>query len=56
LLGKAVEKKLVERLDAVRLEKLHLLRTRLHADEDQVKTHDVEAALELCIRVVEGHW
>ena len=56
LLEKAVDKKLVERLDAVRLEKLHLLRTRLDADEDQVNTPDVEAALELCIRIVEEHW
>jgi len=56
LLGKAIDKELVGRLDAVRLHKLHLARVRLLDFSGGVTRQDVEQALEFCIRVVEKHW
>jgi hypothetical protein len=67
LLGKAIERELVTKLDAVRLQKMHLLRVRLDDRADarfevessrfQVEeVREVEEALELCIRVVGRHW
>jgi hypothetical protein len=56
LLGKAMEKNLVTRLDAVRLQKLHLARVRLDDQESSGTPQDAENALELCISVVERHW
>jgi hypothetical protein len=56
LLNKAIEKELVGRLDAVRLQKLHLTRVRLDDSAGGGTRQDVENALELCIGVVEKHW
>jgi ferredoxin-fold anticodon binding domain-containing protein len=55
LLSRAIDKELVTRLDAVRLQKLHLTRVRLD-DEGGGNPRDVESALELCLRIVEKHW
>ncbi len=55
LLGEAIKKGLVTRLDAVRLQKLHLTRVRLD-DRGGGEPGEAEAALELCIRVVDRHW
>ena len=57
LLGKAIERQLVTRLDAVRLQKMHLTRVRLDDNQGSGGTaQDAENALELCIGVVERHW
>jgi hypothetical protein len=55
LLSRAIEKDLVTRLDAVRLQKMHLARVRLD-DSGGGQRPDAESALELCIGVVEKHW
>lgn len=55
LLGKATERQLVTRLDAVRLQKMHLARVRLD-DNGGGAREEAENALELCIRVVDRHW
>jgi hypothetical protein len=56
LLTKAIERKLVTPLDAVRLQKMHLARVGLDDNEGGGTVQDAENALELCIRVVETHW
>lgn len=56
LLGKAIERELVTRLDAVRLQKMHLARGRLDDEGSGGTPQDAQSALELCIRVVERHW
>ena len=56
LLGAAIERGLVTRLDAVRLQKVHLARARLDDTGGSGNSQDAENALELCIRVVEKHW
>ena len=56
LLGKAIERGLVTRLDAVRLHKMHLARVRLDDTGGGGQRPDAESALELCIGVVEKHW
>ena len=55
LLNRAIEKELVTRLDAVRLQKLHLARVQLDNTGGAGNTLDAERALELCIGVVEKH-
>lgn len=55
LTATAVEKKLITRMDAVRLQRIHKLRSRAH-DEDILPARDVEAALEFCIQLIERHW
>jgi hypothetical protein len=56
LLAKAIEKKLVTQLDAVRLQKMHLARVRLDDQGGGGAALDAESALQLCISVVERHW
>ncbi|HEY7560102.1 MAG TPA: hypothetical protein VIH18_35435 [Candidatus Binatia bacterium] len=56
LLGPAIERGLVTRLDAVRLQKVHLARLRLDDTGGSGKSRDAENALELCISVVEKYW
>jgi hypothetical protein len=56
LLGRAIDRELVTRLDAVRLQKMHLTRVRLDDAAGGGNEQDAERALELCIRIVEKHW
>jgi hypothetical protein len=56
LLSRAIEKDLVTRLDAMRLQKMHLARVRLDDSGGGGQRPDAESALELCIGVVEKHW
>jgi hypothetical protein len=56
LLANAIARELVAQLDAVRLQKMHLVRVRLDDNEGGGTAQDAENALELCIRVVERHW
>jgi hypothetical protein len=56
LLGSAIDRQLVTRLDAVRLQKMHLGRVRMDDNEGDGTLQEAENALELCIRVVERHW
>jgi len=54
LLVRALEKKLVARIDAVRLQKLHNRRTRF--DQAKLAAAEVVAALAHCIHIVDKHW
>ena len=54
LLVRALEKKLVARIDAVRLQKLHNRRTRF--DQAKLAGAQVEATLVECIQIVDKHW
>jgi hypothetical protein len=56
LLGRALDRELVTRLDAVRLQKMHLARVRLDDAAGGGNKQDAERALELCIGIVEKHW
>jgi hypothetical protein len=56
LLEKAVVKRLVTRIEAVRLQKLHNVRTRARDEGTTVAAHDVEAALEFGIQLIERYW
>jgi hypothetical protein len=56
LLAKAIERQLVTQLDAVRLQKMHLARVRLDDNGGSGNAQDADAALELCISVVDRHW
>jgi hypothetical protein len=56
LLEKAVVKGLLTRMEAVRLQKLHNARARAR-DEGRIPVaHEVEAALEFGIRLIERYW
>jgi len=56
LLERAVEKGLITRLEAVRLQKLHHARTHARKEGGATAAHDVEAALEFSIKLVERYW
>jgi hypothetical protein len=56
LLEKAVRKGLITRMEAVRLQKLHGARTRVRKEGSATAAHDVEAALEFSIKLVERYW
>jgi hypothetical protein len=56
LLQKAVVKGLITRIEAVRLQKLHNARARARDEGNAPGAHDVEAALEFSIEVVERYW
>ncbi|TMB66287.1 MAG: hypothetical protein E6J54_23160 [Deltaproteobacteria bacterium] len=51
----AVDKNLITRLDAVRLQRLHNMRAR-SPDEQGFRAQEVNTALEFCIQLVEKHW
>ena len=50
-----VEKKLITGLEAVRLRRIHLARSRARQGRSPA-ARDVEAALQFCIRLIEKHW
>jgi hypothetical protein len=54
LLARAVDKKLLTRIEAVRLQRLRNLRHRSAAQS--IGAADVEAALQCCIQIVEKRW
>jgi hypothetical protein len=56
LLEKAVVKGLMTRMEAVRLQKLHNARTRARNEGTALAAHDVEAALEFSIKLIERYW
>jgi hypothetical protein len=56
LLEKAVQKELLMRLDAVRLQRIHNFRSRLRDEGGSAGAREVETALEFCIRLVEKYW
>jgi hypothetical protein len=55
LLPQAIEKNLLTGLDGDGLWKLNTIRLRL-VNNAEASDRDAEAALELCIRIVEKHW
>lgn len=55
LTAAAVEKKLITRMDAVRLRRIHNLRSHAH-EEAGPTAREVEDALRFCIRLLERHW
>ena len=55
LTATGVEKKLITRLEAVRLQRIHKARLRARHGRSPA-ARDVEAALEFCIRLIEKHW
>ena len=55
LMTTAVDKNLITRLDAVRLQRLHKMRRRSR-DEQGLTAQEVNTALEFCIQLVEKHW
>jgi hypothetical protein len=56
LLEKAVVSGLITRIGAVRLQKLHNACARARDEGDAAASHEVEAALEFCIQLVEKYW
>jgi hypothetical protein len=56
LLEKAVIMGLMTRMEAVRLQKLHNARTRARNEGTALAAHDVEAALEFSIKLIERYW
>jgi hypothetical protein len=56
LLEKAVWKGLITRMEAVRWEKLHHARTHARREGGATAAHEVEAALEFSITLVERYW
>jgi hypothetical protein len=56
LLEKAVVKGLITRMEAVRLQKLRNARARARDEGTAVAAHDVEAALEFSIQLIERYW
>jgi hypothetical protein len=56
LLEKAVVKGLVTRMEAVRLQMLHNARARARDEGKAPGAHDVEAALEFSLRLIERYW
>jgi len=56
LLALAVERNLMTRLEAVRLQRIHNMRAGAHEVNEDAAAKDVENALEFCIEIVEKHW
>src|SRR5262245_7933917 len=56
LLQKAAVKGLLTRMEAVRLQKLHHTRTHARKEGGATAAHEVEAALEFSIKLVERYW
>jgi hypothetical protein len=55
LIVDAINKDLITRMEAVRLEKVRNARARPD-DEAQISKVEVESALEFCIQLIEKHW
>lgn len=55
LLAAAVKKRLISRVEAVRLQKIANLRMR-GGDDAKISRAEVENALKLCIRLIEKYW
>jgi hypothetical protein len=55
LIVDAINKNLISRMEAVRLEKVRNARARPD-DEAQISKVEVESALEFCIKLIEKHW
>lgn len=55
LAAAAIEKKLITRMDAARLQRFHKLSSRAQ-DGKNPAAREVETALELCIQLVERYW
>jgi hypothetical protein len=55
LIVDAINRNLITRMEAVRLEKVRNLRARSD-DEAQISKVEVESALEFCIELIEKHW
>ena len=55
LMVDAINKNLITRMEAVRLEKVRNGRARSD-DEAQISNVEVESALEFCIELIEKHW
>jgi hypothetical protein len=56
LLERAVGKGLITRVEAVRWQKLHHARTHARKEGGATAAHEVEAALEFSIKLVERYW
>jgi hypothetical protein len=56
LLQKAVGEGLITRIEVVRLQKLHNARARARDERKAADAHEVEAALEFSIQLVERYW
>ena len=56
LLPQAVQRDLVSRLDAVKLQRMIFQRIRLDDGEEAGQVRDVEVALQVCIDIVVKHW
>jgi len=56
LLEKAVERKLLGRVDAVRLRRIQSLRARSEDGDHEANAQTIATALKTCIRTVEKHW
>ena len=56
LLERAVGKGLITRVEAVGWQKLHHARTHARKEGRATAAHEVEAALEFSIKLVEGYW
>ena len=55
LIVDAINKNLITRMEAVRVEKVRNARARPD-DEAQISKVEVESALEFCIQLIEKHW
>ena len=56
LLEKAVERKLLGRVDAVRLRRIQSLRAKPEDGDREANAQAIATALKTCIRTVEKHW
>jgi hypothetical protein len=55
LLAEAINKKLITRMEAVRLQRIRNVRARSDDEQPLVK-NEVQSALEFCIQLIEKHW
>ena len=55
LLAEAINKKLITRMEAVRLQRIRNVRARSD-DEQPLGKNEVQSALEFCIQLIEKHW
>lgn len=55
LLAEAINKKLITRMEAVRLQRIRNVRARSDDEQPLVK-NEVQSALEFCIQLIDKHW